>query len=63
MKLDDLNFKPGAPVKKLQLAGGKTYNGEATDKFVEAKLFDFATLDTTFEGYETNVRCSQMIRP
>ncbi len=49
VKLDDLNFKPGAPVKKLTLTGGKTYNGNASDQFVEAKLFNFASLDTKFE--------------
>jgi penicillin V acylase-like amidase (Ntn superfamily) len=49
VKLDDLDFKPGAPVKKLQLTGGKTYSGDAADKFVEAKLFNFASLDTKFE--------------
>jgi penicillin V acylase-like amidase (Ntn superfamily) len=49
VKLDDLNFTPGAPVKKLTLTGGKTYNGNATDKFVEANLFPFASLDTKFE--------------
>ena len=49
VKLDDLDLKPGAPVKKLELAGGKTYSGNAADKFVEAKLFNFASLDTKFE--------------
>lgn len=49
VKLDDLDFKPGAPVKKLTLTGGKTYNGNASDQFVEAKLFNFASLDTKFE--------------
>jgi penicillin V acylase-like amidase (Ntn superfamily) len=49
VKLDDLDLKPGAPVKKLTLTGGKTYNGNAADQFVEAKLFDFASLDTKFE--------------
>ena len=44
VKLDELDLKPGAPVKKLELAGGKTYSGNAADKFVEAKLFDFAPL-------------------
>ena len=44
VRLDDLDFKPGAPVKKLELAGGKTYNGNAADKFVEAKLFEFEAL-------------------
>ncbi len=49
VKLDDLDFKSGAPVKKLTLTGGKTYSGDATDKFVEAKLFNFASLNTKFE--------------
>ncbi len=49
VKLDDLDLKPGAPVKKLTLTGGKTYSGDAADKFLEAKLFNFASLDTTFE--------------
>jgi choloylglycine hydrolase len=44
VKLDDLDFKPGAPVKKLELAGGKSYSGNATDKFVAAKLFTFQDL-------------------
>ena len=37
MKLDDLDFTAGAPVKKLELAGGKTYSGNAKDKFADAK--------------------------
>jgi penicillin V acylase-like amidase (Ntn superfamily) len=44
VKLDELDLNPGAPVKKLALAGGKTYSGNATDKFVVAKLFTFADL-------------------
>ncbi|MBL9139309.1 MAG: linear amide C-N hydrolase [Verrucomicrobiales bacterium] len=44
VRLEDLDFKPGASVRKLPLAGGKTYNGSAADKFVEAKLFEFAPL-------------------
>ena len=44
VKLDDLDLRPGAPVKKLELAGGKTFSGNATDKFVEAKLFMFQDL-------------------
>ncbi len=36
--------KPGAPVKKLQLAGGKTYSGNALGQFVDAKLFTFQDL-------------------
>ena len=27
VKLDDLDLRPGAPVKKLELADGKTYSG------------------------------------
>jgi penicillin V acylase-like amidase (Ntn superfamily) len=44
VKLEDLDLKPGAPVKILELAGGKTYSGNAADKFVVAKLFEFAPL-------------------
>jgi penicillin V acylase-like amidase (Ntn superfamily) len=44
VKLDDLDFKAGASVKKLDIAGGKTYNGNAADQFVDAKLFSFAPL-------------------
>jgi penicillin V acylase-like amidase (Ntn superfamily) len=43
--LADLDLKPGAPVKKLELAGGRTYSGNAADRFVEAKLFEFAPLE------------------
>jgi hypothetical protein len=31
-------------VKKLELAGGKTYSGNATDKFVDSRLFTFQDL-------------------
>jgi choloylglycine hydrolase len=44
VKLDDLDFKPGASVKKLELAGGKSYSGNATDRFVPATLFTFQDL-------------------
>jgi choloylglycine hydrolase len=44
VKLDDLDFASGAPVKKLELAGGKSYSGNATDKFVAARLFTFQDL-------------------
>jgi penicillin V acylase-like amidase (Ntn superfamily) len=44
VKLDELDLRPGAPVKKLQLAGGKTYSGNALSQFVEAKLFTFQDL-------------------
>lgn len=44
VKLDDLRFEAGMPVKKLELAGGKTYNGNASQQFIDAKLFEFASL-------------------
>ena len=44
VKLDDLDLRPGAPVKKLQLAGGKTYSGNAVSQFVDARLFTFQDL-------------------
>ena len=44
VRMDDLDLKPGAPVRKLELAGGKTYSGNAVDKFVDAKLFTFQDL-------------------
>jgi penicillin V acylase-like amidase (Ntn superfamily) len=44
VRLDDLNLEQGAPVKKLQLAGGNTYSGNALDKFVAAELFTFQDL-------------------
>lgn len=51
VRLDDLDFKAGAPVKKLELAGGKTYSGNATDKFVDAKIFGFADLRDQYEAH------------
>jgi len=50
VKLDELDLKAGAPVKKLELAGGKTYSGNATDKFVAAELFAFADLTDLYEA-------------
>jgi len=44
VKLDELDLKPGAPVKKLELKGGKTYSGNAVGQFVDAKLFTFQDL-------------------
>ncbi len=49
VRLDDLDLKPGAPVKKLELVGGKSYSGDAKDKFVEANLFTFADLRDLYE--------------
>jgi len=45
VKLDELDLRPGASVKKLQLAGGKTYSGNAVSQFVDAKLFTFQDLN------------------
>ena len=50
VRLDDLDLKPGAPVKQLELVGGKTYSGNAADKFVEAMLFDFMALGSRYEA-------------
>ncbi len=44
VRLEDLNFAAGAPVRKLQLAGGRTYSGNAVDRFVDAPLFTFQDL-------------------
>ena len=44
VKLEDCDFTAGKPVKKLTLAGGKTYSGNAADQFSDAKLFAFAPL-------------------
>jgi len=44
VRLDELDLKQGAPVKKLQLAGGNTYSGNAVSQFVDAKLFTFQDL-------------------
>jgi penicillin V acylase-like amidase (Ntn superfamily) len=50
VRLDDLDLKPGAPVKKLELVGGKAYSGNAADKFIDAKLFNFASLGEKYEA-------------
>ena len=39
--LADLDLKEGAPVKKLTMAGGKVYSGNAADKFEPAEPFTF----------------------
>jgi penicillin V acylase-like amidase (Ntn superfamily) len=44
VKFGELDLRPGAPVRKLQLAGGKTYSGNAVGQFVDAKLFTFQDL-------------------
>lgn len=37
----DLDFSPGAPVKKLKLADGEIYAGNAASRFVESQPFQF----------------------
>jgi choloylglycine hydrolase len=39
--LADLDLREGAPVKKLTIAGGKVYSGNAADKFVATPAFTF----------------------
>jgi penicillin V acylase-like amidase (Ntn superfamily) len=39
--LTELDFREGAPVKKLEIAGGKTYTGNVASRFVAAELFSF----------------------
>lgn len=39
--LADLDFSPGAPVKKLELAGGRIYAGNAVERMVESEPFHF----------------------
>jgi hypothetical protein len=36
-----MNFKEGAAVKKLELGGGKTFNGNVAEHFKKAKPFEF----------------------
>jgi penicillin V acylase-like amidase (Ntn superfamily) len=39
--LKKINFSKGAPVKKLDLLGGKIYSGNTSDSFIESQPFDF----------------------
>ena len=50
MHLASLDLKPGSPVKKLELVGRRTYSGNATDTFVEAKPFGFADIGDQYEA-------------
>jgi choloylglycine hydrolase len=43
--LTDLDFSPGAPVKKLKLAGGKIHSGNAAADFVPAEPFTFMRVE------------------
>jgi choloylglycine hydrolase len=39
--LADLDFTAGAPIKKLALIGGETYNGNAAKQFSPVEPFAF----------------------
>jgi choloylglycine hydrolase len=41
VKFDKVDFKPGAPVKKLTIAQGEVFSGEVSGEFKEAKPFRF----------------------
>lgn len=41
VSLADFDFSEGAPIKKLQVAGGKIYSGNTSKLFEEAKPFNF----------------------
>lgn len=45
ISLDQLNFKPGAPVLKLSLDKGEIYSGEAVKQFKPAAPFNFLSND------------------
>jgi penicillin V acylase-like amidase (Ntn superfamily) len=41
VSLDQLDLNPGQPVRRLQVAGGRTYAGEAAPKFEPSTPFTF----------------------
>jgi penicillin V acylase-like amidase (Ntn superfamily) len=41
VSLSKLDFKPGAPVKKLTIADGEVFSGETADKFEVTEPFKF----------------------
>ena len=43
--LADLDLKPGAPIKKLTVAGGVIHSGNAAKDFVESPSFTFMPVD------------------
>lgn len=44
VSLNEVDFSPAAPVKKLSLAGNEIYAGKANKHFVEARPFEFKGL-------------------
>jgi len=45
--LKELDLKPGAPVRKLTVSGGKTYSGDAAGDFVTTPSFTFLPVAAT----------------
>ncbi|MEG6508248.1 linear amide C-N hydrolase [Methyloligella sp. 2.7D] len=45
VKFSDLDFSEGASPKKLPIAGGHYYSGNAASEFIEAKPFEFMGVD------------------
>ena len=43
--MKDVDFSEGAPVRMLDLVGGRTYAGNAASLFVEAEPFEFERVD------------------
>jgi choloylglycine hydrolase len=41
VSLDKLNFKPGAPVRKLTIQNGEVFSGEVAEQFKDAAPFKF----------------------
>ncbi|MEI7703185.1 MAG: linear amide C-N hydrolase [Deltaproteobacteria bacterium] len=41
VQIADLDLREGAPVKKLQVAGGRLYSGNVANRFEKAKPFEF----------------------
>jgi hypothetical protein len=49
-KLAEREHKPGAPVRKMELVGGKTNSGNTADKFMKPKLFDLASVGGKYDA-------------
>lgn len=47
VELAKLDFKEGAPVKKLPVSGGEIYGGEVSEKFAPAQAFAWLSLDAS----------------
>lgn len=43
--MKDVDFSEGAPVRMLDLVGGRTYAGNTASLFVEAEPFEFERVD------------------